>query len=95
MAKPTRAKTFIEYAGAQVRRHRLRVGLTQEKLAEQCDFVPRYIQRIEAGKVDMPISTVVRLADALGVPPVSLFRPATSPKRVLGRPIKKAREAFR
>lgn len=92
MAKPTRAKVFIEYAGAQVRRHRLRLGLTQEQLAEQCDYVPRYIQRIEAGKVDMPISTVVRLADALGLHPVRLFRAVNVLPPKLGRPAKRFRD---
>lgn len=91
MAKPTRAKTFIEYAGAQVRRHRLRLGLTQEQLAEQCDYVPRYIQRIEAGKVDMPISTVVRLADVLALHPARLFRAANVFPPKIGRPVKKFR----
>lgn len=86
MPTETRAKTFIEYAGAQVRRHRQRLRLTQEQFAERCGYVPRYIQRIETGKVDMPISTLVRLADVIGIPPVGLLRTAKLGTPKIGRP---------
>lgn len=91
MATTARARVFIEYAGAQVRRQRLRLGLTQEQLAEKCDYTPRYVQRIEAGVVDMPISTAVHLSDVLGIAfPAGLFRETQLQKAKLGRPSKKA-----
>jgi type I restriction enzyme M protein len=72
------------------------LGLTQEQLAERCDYVPRYIQRIEAGRVDLPISSAVHLCDVLGIEfPSGLFRPANVRASKIGRPSKKVRETER
>lgn len=40
-------------------------GITQEKLAEMIDVNPRTIQKIEAGKLNILVTTVVRLHRAL------------------------------
>ena len=74
---------------ANVRRERERLGLTQEEFAEGAGFVPRFFQRIEAGEVDISISTLVRLAEALGVEAKSLLEPAAYASRRPGRPKKR------
>ena len=51
--------------GANVRRERERRAFTQEKLAEQVALNPRTIQKIEAGKVNLLITTVYRIQKAL------------------------------
>lgn len=51
--------------GANVRRERTARRLTQEKLAELVDLNPRTIQKIEAGDVNILITTLSRLQKAL------------------------------
>jgi transcriptional regulator with XRE-family HTH domain len=57
---------LLKSIGAHLKRERERAGLTQEKLAEMTDLNPRTIQKIEAGKLNLLITTVSRLRDALG-----------------------------
>ena len=52
--------------GANVRRQRERRRLTQEKLAEKVDLNPRTVQKIEAGDVNILLTTVLRIQRALG-----------------------------
>ena len=52
--------------GARVRRLRNQAGLTQEKLAEKVDLHPRTLQKIEAGNVNILLTTVIRFEKALG-----------------------------
>lgn len=52
--------------GANVRRERVARGITQEKLAEMVEMNPRTIQKIEAGKINILVTTVLRLKSALG-----------------------------
>lgn len=58
----------IRRFGASVRRERLRLGLTQEKLAELTDLNPRTVQKIEAGSLNILLTTVLRIQKALGCP---------------------------
>lgn len=83
-----RADIVLEYVAANVRRLRERKGLRQEDLAELCGWDYRHIQRIEAGDVNS-ITALVRLAEALGVQPQALLRPAKPVERRAGRPKKK------
>ena len=52
--------------GANVRRERVARDLTQEKLAELIDVNSRTIQKIEAGKLNILLTTILRLQKALG-----------------------------
>ena len=49
-----------------VRRERMARKITQEKLAEAVDLNIRTIQKIEAGHVNILLTTVHRLKKALG-----------------------------
>ncbi|MCX7722683.1 MAG: helix-turn-helix domain-containing protein [Verrucomicrobiae bacterium] len=60
--------------GANVRRERVARGLTQERLAELKDVNPRNVQKIEAGKLNILLTTVLRLHSALGCSWDSLMR---------------------
>lgn len=40
--------------------------MTQEELAEKADLHPRTVQKVEAGDINILITTVVRLKEALG-----------------------------
>jgi len=52
--------------GGNLRRERHVKGITQEKLAELSDLSLRNIQRIEAGEINILMTTVVRLRKSLG-----------------------------
>ena len=52
--------------GVNLRRERMGKEITQEKLAELVDLNIRTIQKIEAGHVNILLTTVLRLRKALG-----------------------------
>ena len=52
--------------GVNLRRERMSKPITQEKLAELVDLNIRTIQKIEAGHVNILLTTVLRLRKALG-----------------------------
>jgi transcriptional regulator with XRE-family HTH domain len=52
--------------GANVRRERTAQGMTQEKLAELVDLNIRTVQKIEAGQLNVLVTTVIRIQKALG-----------------------------
>ena len=56
---------LLKAFGANVRRLRLRAKLTQEALAERVGINPRTIQKIEAGKLNILVTTLARLQAAL------------------------------
>ena len=43
-------------------------GMTQQQLAEFADLNIRNVQRIEAGEIDVLLTTVVRIRKAVGCP---------------------------
>ncbi|WP_324293042.1 MULTISPECIES: helix-turn-helix transcriptional regulator [Sorangium] len=81
-------ETIMGYVGANVRRLRMKRGMTQEGLAEAVDLHLTFIQRIEAGRANLTLTTVVALASALEVAPARLLRPAKLPEVKRGRPRK-------
>ena len=60
--------TPAEAFGAALRRRRLAGGLTQEDLAFASGVDRAFIARIEAGKRQPTITTILRLTRALSVP---------------------------
>ena len=55
--------------GANVRRRRELVGLSQEDLSELCELHRTYIGAIERGERNLGLINIVRIADALSVAP--------------------------
>jgi transcriptional regulator with XRE-family HTH domain len=51
--------------GANIRRERTARGITQEKLAEKADLNLRTVQKIEAGDINILVTTLVRIHQAL------------------------------
>jgi transcriptional regulator with XRE-family HTH domain len=51
--------------GDNVRRVRVSVKITQEKLAELADLNIRTVQKIEAGHINILLTTVLRIKEAL------------------------------
>lgn len=81
-----RAAAICESIAANIRRERLRRGWTQERLGEAADVAPRYVQRIETGRINPSAVVLAAIAEALGVSPGKLFRPAKLGERPEGRP---------
>jgi len=52
--------------GEQLKAERARAGLTQEQLAEKVGSKKSFISRIENGRADIQISTLVKLFHGLG-----------------------------
>ena len=62
---------------AQLRRER---GLTQEQLSEQMGVLPQYLQRIEAGRENLTLRSLAKIAGLLGVDPSELVAPSSAQK---------------
>lgn len=65
MPRDTKQAAQLIQFGANVRRERDRLKLTQEQLAEKADLHPRALQKVEAGTVDASITTLLRIQRAL------------------------------
>jgi transcriptional regulator with XRE-family HTH domain len=59
--------------GEQVRRHRERVGVSQEALAARAGLHRTYLGGVERGERNVSLRNIVRIAAALGVRPGELF----------------------
>lgn len=55
--------------GAQVRKVRLDIGLSQESLAHACELDRSYIGGVERGERNISLINIVRIANALEVDP--------------------------
>lgn len=53
--------------GERIRQHRIRLGLTQEELAEQIGRTPKYYADIERGSCGMSIETLMALSETLNL----------------------------
>lgn len=59
--------------GRRLRDHRMRLGCTQEGLAERLEFHLTYVSEIERGRRNLSLKSVEDLADRLGVDPLDLL----------------------
>jgi len=64
----------VERFGVNVRKARLAHGWTQEDLAERTGLASVQVSRIERGKREVRLTTLVRLVRALDVSPAELLR---------------------
>lgn len=73
---PLEENPCIEF-GQRLRLLRTSRGLSQEELANAADLDRTYISSCEAGRRNVTLKTIMRLAEALGVDPsVFVQRPA-------------------
>lgn len=59
--------------GANIRRIRRAAGLSQMELSDRCGLHFSEISRLERGGRDARLSTIVKLANGLGVAPAELL----------------------
>ena len=67
-------QTQLKEFGANVRRERTGKCLTQERLAELVDLNIRTVQKIEAGQINILLTTLIRIQRALDCPWPKLIR---------------------
>jgi XRE family transcriptional regulator, regulator of sulfur utilization len=68
--------------GRQLRILRLAKRLSQEKLAELCDFHSNQIGRIERAERTVSFEGVMRISYGLSMPPAELFKLIPAAKRL-------------
>ena len=61
MALSEHESARIRAFGENVRRERVRRGLTQEQLAERAEIAPRNLQKIEVGEMDLRFTKASRI----------------------------------
>jgi transcriptional regulator with XRE-family HTH domain len=61
--------------GGLVKAHRVRLGLTQQALAERANISTDMVSKIEGGSSGARFGVITQLAEAMGVDPAELFTP--------------------
>lgn len=67
-------KQILIKFGQRVRKQRLKLCLSQEKLAEKADVHRTYIGMIERAEKNITLVNIEKISKALGVPIRSLFK---------------------
>lgn len=60
--------------GNRIKEIRAEKNISQQELADLCGFEGSNMSRLEAGRVNVTLSTLQKVADALGVKIIELFR---------------------
>ena len=85
----TRVRTYLKYLGSNLRRLRIRKGITQEEFAALSGLDASFLRQLGRGEGNLRFDTLVRLAVALGVEPAALLRQTKFVKPKAGRPRKR------
>ncbi|MBN8701810.1 MAG: helix-turn-helix transcriptional regulator [Bacteroidetes bacterium] len=64
----------LKQIGANIKKHRLRKGLTQLDLAASCGFEESSIGRLENGNTNPTIKTLLKISNALSIKLSDLVR---------------------
>ena len=64
---------IVRIFGANVKRYRQALGLSQETFAEKCGLHRTYISAIECYRRSISLENIQRIADALGIKTYKLF----------------------
>ena len=59
--------------GANVKKYRTQIGLSQEAFAEKCGLHRTYISAVECYRRSISLENIQRIADALGIETYKLF----------------------
>lgn len=67
-------KRVVSLIGANIREHRKKLGMTQERLAELADINEKYLSSIENGnEANLSIGYIVSVAIAMELPLLTLL----------------------
>lgn len=62
------AKDYLLKVGKNIKKHRLSAKVKQVDLAYACNFDKQTLYRIETGKVNLTLKTLLKLSSALKIP---------------------------
>ena len=79
---------ILKNIGRRIAELRAEKKLTQERFAEVAGITPQYLQRLEHGRQNLSIGTIVRIAKLLGATFDDMLAPPTSLEVKVGRPSK-------
>jgi transcriptional regulator with XRE-family HTH domain len=79
----------LRNVGRRVAEIRWERGLTQEEFAAELKISTKYVQKIEMGRTNMTLHTLVEWANRLGVDPAEFLRPTADGVRKGRPPVKK------
>jgi transcriptional regulator with XRE-family HTH domain len=65
---------FLINLGAKIREFRLKKDMTQIELATLCNFEKASMSRIESGKTNMTVLTLIKISKVLDVEIIEFFR---------------------
>jgi transcriptional regulator with XRE-family HTH domain len=66
-------KSFLERVGQNVKRFRLRFGWTQAQTSLKAGIPERRFQEIEAGRANLTLKSLYRIANAFGKKPKEIL----------------------
>ena len=64
---------IVKVFGANVKKYRTQIGLSQEAFAEKCGLHRTYISAVECYRRSISLENIQRIADALGIETYFLF----------------------
>ena len=71
----------LVYFGERIRLYRLKLGYSQEELALNCKLTINQISLIEAGKLNIQLITLIKLARILPIKIEDIVTPASKIKK--------------
>ena len=80
------AERVMENIGRRIAEERIRLGLTQAALAERAGVSLKYLQRVEGGRENLTVASLVRFANLFRTAPVEFFKVARLRNAGPGRP---------
>lgn len=93
MVETSRSRDLLRRVAREIAAERERRGLSQEKVAERLETATRNYQRIEAGKQNLTLDTIQRVADAIGTTSASLLAAAATSREASSRDVLRRLEA--
>jgi transcriptional regulator with XRE-family HTH domain len=66
MPRTATSDLMAQIVGREIRQARIAAGLTQAQVAERLQTTPAYITNVEAGRVNLTLGQLSRVASALG-----------------------------
>ena len=64
---------FLKQLGSSIAKYRLKQKLTQTEVAYRCEIERGNLTRIEKGKSNVTVETLLKISDAIGVPITKFF----------------------
>jgi transcriptional regulator with XRE-family HTH domain len=76
MPRTSTSDLASQVVGEHLRAARIEMGLKQSEVAQRLGATAPYVSNVEAGRVNLTIGQVFRIADAIGVTVDLILRPA-------------------